>query len=96
MSTKMKIMASHLVPILEVKPIYTHSVMSNRMTKITAFTGIIIILATGSSYALLEQVVKPQNMTANMTDLYLDNMSQFDDSGDGKISSREPIACPMC
>ena len=43
---------------------------------------------------LIEQVVKAQNMTANMTDLYLDNMSQFDDSG--RISSREPIAWPMC
>ena len=64
------------------------------MTQITAFAVIILILITGSSYALIEQVVKAQNMTANMTDLYLDNMSQFDDSG--RISSREPIACPMC
>jgi hypothetical protein len=47
-----------------------------------------------SNNALIEQVVKAQNMTANMTDLYLDIMSQFDDSG--RISSREPIACPMC
>ena len=68
--------------------------MSNRVTKITAFAVIIIIPATGSSNALIEQIVKAQNMTANMTDLYLDNMSQFDDSG--RISSREPIACPMC
>ena len=30
-----------------------------------------------------------------MTDPYLGNMSQSDDSG-GRISSREPIACPMC
>jgi hypothetical protein len=70
------------------------------MTQITAFAVIILILTTGSlmssNNALIEQVVKAQNMTANMTDLYLDNMSQFDDSGDGKISSREPIACPMC
>jgi hypothetical protein len=33
-------------------------------------------------------------MTANTTDQYLGNKSQFDDSG--RISSREPIACPMC
>lgn len=68
------------------------------MTQITAFAVIILILITGSlmssNNALIEQVVKAQNMTANMTDLYLDNMSQFDDSG--RISSREPIACPMC
>jgi hypothetical protein len=68
------------------------------MTQITAFTVIILILTTGSlmssNNALIEQVVKAQNMTANMTDLYLDNMSQFDDSG--RILSREPIACPMC
>ena len=68
------------------------------MTQITAFAAIILILTTGSlmssSNALIEQVVKAQKMTANMTDLYLDNMSQFDDSG--RISSREPIACPMC
>jgi len=68
------------------------------MTQITAFAAIILILTTGnlmsSSNALIEQVVKAQNMTTNMTDLYLDNMSQFDDSG--RISSREPIACPMC
>ena len=67
------------------------------MTQITAFAVIILILTTGSlmssNNALIEQVVKAQNMTANMTDL-LDNMSQFDDSG--RISSREPIACPMC
>ena len=67
------------------------------MTQITAFAVIILILTTGSlvssNNALIEQVVKAQNMTANMT-LYLDNMSQFDDSG--RISSREPIACPMC
>jgi hypothetical protein len=68
--------------------------MSNRVTKITAFA--VIILATGSSYALLEQVVKAQNMTANMTDRYLDNMSQSNDSGDDIISSRKPIPCPMC
>lgn len=70
--------------------------MAIGMTQITAFA--VIILTTGSlmssSNALIEQVVKAQNMTANMTDLYLDNMSQFDDSG--RISSREPIACPMC
>ena len=65
------------------------------MTQITAFAVMFIILATGSSNALIEQVVKAQNMTANMTDPYLGNMSQSDDS-DGKISSREPIACPMC
>ena len=70
--------------------------MSNRVTKITAFAVMFIILVTGSSNALIEQVVKAQNMTANMTDLYLDNMSQSNDSGDGIISSREPIACPMC
>ena len=68
------------------------------MTQITAFAVIILILTTGSlmssNSALIEQVVKAQNMTANMTDLYLDNMSQFDDSG--RISSRDPIACPMC
>ena len=68
------------------------------MTQITAFAVIILILTTGSlmssNNALIEQVVKAQNMAANMTDLYLDNMSQFDDSG--RISSREPIACPMC
>jgi ABC-type polysaccharide transport system permease subunit len=68
------------------------------MTQITAFAVIILILTIGSlmssNNALIEQVVKAQNMTANMTDLYLDNMSQFDDSG--RISSREPIACPMC
>ena len=68
------------------------------MTQITAFAVIIQILTIGSlmssNNALIEQVVKAQNMTANMTDLYLDNMSQFDDSG--RISSREPIACPMC
>lgn len=68
------------------------------MTQITAFAVMILILITGSlmssNNALIEQVVKAQNMTANMTDLYLDNMSQFDDSG--RISSREPIACPMC
>ena len=73
--------------------------MSNRVTKITTFAVIIIILATGSlmcsSNAMIEQVVKAQNITANMTDLYLCNMSQSDDSG-GRISSREPIACPMC
>ena len=67
------------------------------MTQITAFAVIILILTTGSlmssNNALIEQVVKA-HMTANMTDLYLDNMSQFDDSG--RISSREPIACPMC
>ena len=65
--------------------------MSNRVTKITAFAVMFIILVTGSSNALIEQVVKAQNMTANMTDLYLGNMSQSDDSG-GRISSREPIA----
>jgi hypothetical protein len=63
------------------------------MTQITAFAAIILILTTGnlmsSSNALIEQVVKAQNMTANITDLYLDNMSQFDDSG--RISSREPL-----
>jgi hypothetical protein len=63
------------------------------MTQITAFAVIILILTTGSlmssNNALIEQVVKAQNMTANMTDLYLDNMSQFDDSG--RISSREPL-----
>jgi ABC-type polysaccharide transport system permease subunit len=68
------------------------------MTQITAFAVIILILTIGSlmssNNALIEQVVKAQNMTANTTDLYLDNMSQFDDSG--RISSREPIACPMC
>ena len=68
------------------------------MTQITAFAVIILILTIGSlmssNNALIEQVVKAQNMTANMTDLYLDNMSQFDDSG--RISSRDPIACPMC
>ena len=68
------------------------------MAQITAFAVIILILTTGSlmssNNALIEQVVRAQNMTANMTDLYLDNMSQFDDSG--RISSREPIACPMC
>jgi len=68
------------------------------MTQITAFAVIILILTTGSlmssNNALIEQVVKAQNMAANMTDLYLDNMSQFDDSG--RISSRDPIACPMC
>ena len=69
--------------------------MSIRMTHITAFAVIIIILATGSSYALIEQAVKAQKMTANMTDPYLGNMSQSNDSGD-RISSREPIACPMC
>ena len=67
------------------------------MTQITAFAVIILILTTcslmSSNNALIEQVVKAQNMTANMT-IYLDNMSQFDDSG--RISSREPIACPMC
>lgn len=74
--------------------------MSNRVTKITTFAVIIIILATGSlmsgSNALIEQVVKAQNITANMTDPYLGNMSQSDDSDGGRISSREPIACPMC
>lgn len=98
----MKIMVSRLVPMLEastVYSIYTRSVMSNRVTKITSFAVIIIILVTGSlmssSNALIEQVVKAQNITANMTDPYLGNMSQSDDSG-GRISSREPIACPMC
>ncbi len=47
-----------------------------------------------SSNALIEQVVKAQNMTANMTDRYFDNMSQSNDS-DGRISSK-PIACPVC
>ena len=42
-----------------------------------------------------EQSVKAQNMTVNMTDPYLGNMSQTDDSG-GRILSRESIACPMC
>ena len=69
--------------------------MSNRMTKITTFAVITIILATGSSNAMIEQVAKAQNMAANMTDAYLGNMSESDDSG-GRISSREPIACPMC
>ena len=50
----------------------------------------------GCSNALIEQLVKAQNMTANMTDRYLGNMSQSDDSEDGKISSRKPIPCPMC
>jgi hypothetical protein len=90
----MKIMTSRLVPMLEAKLIYARSVMSNRVTKITTFAVIIIILATGSSNALIEQVVKAQNRTANTTDQYLGNKSQFDDSG--RISSREPIACPMC
>ena len=65
------------------------------MTKITTFAVITIILATGSSNAMIEQVAKAQNMAANMTDAYLGNMSESDDSG-GRISSREPIACPMC
>jgi hypothetical protein len=71
--------------------------MSIRMTNITALAGIIVILTTGSlmSSSNAEQVVNAQNITANMTDPYLGNMSQSNDSG-GKISSREPIACPMC
>ena len=92
-------MVSRLVPMLEAKLIYTRSLMSDRVTKITTFAVIIIILATGSlmssSNALIEQVVKAQNMTENITDPYLGNLSESDDSA-GRISSREPIACPMC
>jgi hypothetical protein len=58
-----------------------------------------MIAAVGSlmigSSVFAEQPMKAQNMTVNMTDPYLGNMSQTDDSG-GRISSREPIAYPMC
>ncbi|MPZ07258.1 MAG: hypothetical protein GEU26_12730 [Nitrososphaeraceae archaeon] len=71
--------------------------MSLQITKLTIFA--IMIAAVGSlmvgSSVFAEQPVKAQNMTVNMTDPYLGNMSQTDDSG-GRISSREPIACPIC
>ena len=71
--------------------------MSLRITKLAVFAIMIaaFISLMICNNVFTEQSVKAQNMTVNMTDPYLGNMSQTDDSG-GRISSRESIACPMC